>query len=477
MLKKNILYNFSYQFLIMFLPFITAPYLTRVIGAEGIGVYSYSFSLASYFIYFSMLGLSNYGNRTIASIRTDKVQLSKTFSEIYCMQIMTSFLSIVAYIVYIIFLAENKVVAICQLILVCSAILDINWFFFGLEKFKLTIFRNVFVKLATVLCIFFFVKTQADVYKYILIMAIGTFVSQAVLWPYVTKEINFLIPKLANIFKHFKQNFMLFIPVISVSIYKIMDKIMLGQISGMESVGYFESAERIINVPVALFTAVGVVMLPKISSYIAMGKKNDTQRYFDLSMLLILAFTNAAAFGIAGIADEFVYVFYGSNFSMTATIMKLLAVTIIFLAAGNVLRTQFLIPMKKDSIYIKSAILGAVVNFTINILLIPKLHVIGASLGTIMAEFVVCMYQFFAVRKDIKFKKYLLWELIFLVAGSIMFIVIKELPLINNVYVDLILQIIAGGLVYCIIAYFCIIRRIVGDIIKTRKNFNQEVSK
>ncbi|WHY61507.1 flippase [Cytobacillus firmus] len=459
MLKKNILYNFFYQFLIMFLPFITAPYLARIIGPEGLGIYSYSFSIASYFMFLSVLGLTNYGNRTIASVKHDRKKLSKVFSEIYCMQIVTSLFSIALYLIYIIFWAENQGVAILQLVLVSSAILDINWLFFGLEKFKITIVRNVFVKLATVICIFLLVKAENDVYKYILIMAIGAFLSQAILWPFVKREVDFILPKLKDILKHLKPNFMLFIPVISVSIYKIMDKIMLGQISGMESVGYFESAERIINVPVALITAVGVVMLPKISSYLAVGKHKDAKKYFNLSMLVVLAFANATAFGIAAISDSFVEVFYGENFELTATTIKYLVVTIVFIAAGNVLRTQLLIPEKKDSIYIKSAILGAVINFIVNVLLIPKYHTVGAAIGTIMAELVVCFYQFLAVKREIKLTRFLLWEVLFIAVGIIMFTVIKVLPTIDNIYLDLLVKIIIGGSLYCILGYYLIIKK------------------
>ncbi len=77
--KKNIIYNITYQILILLLPLVTTPYISRVIGAEGIGIYSYNYSIVNYFMLFALLGLNNYGNRSIAAVRDDKVKLSETF--------------------------------------------------------------------------------------------------------------------------------------------------------------------------------------------------------------------------------------------------------------------------------------------------------------------------------------------------------------------------------------------------------------
>ena len=68
-IKKNLVYNVAYQILIIILPFITAPYISRVLGAHNVGTYSYTQAFASYFYLFAMLGVVIYGNRTIAAVR------------------------------------------------------------------------------------------------------------------------------------------------------------------------------------------------------------------------------------------------------------------------------------------------------------------------------------------------------------------------------------------------------------------------
>lgn len=165
--KQNFIYNLAYQVLTFLTPLITTPYLSRVLGAEKLGVYSYSYSIAYYFVLFAMLGLNNYGNREIAKVRDNKTLCSQTFWSIYGLQVITSIIAIIAYCIYALFI-ECEVISWFMLLYIISALFDINWFFWGMEEFKITVIRNTIIKLATVIGILLFVKSQADIYIYIL---------------------------------------------------------------------------------------------------------------------------------------------------------------------------------------------------------------------------------------------------------------------------------------------------------------------
>lgn len=95
----------------LILPLATTPYISRIMGAEKIGIYSYAYSIATYFGLFILLGLNNYGNRTIASVRDDKEKLSKTFCSIYAMQLIMSLIVIMIYIFYILFMSSDHLMA------------------------------------------------------------------------------------------------------------------------------------------------------------------------------------------------------------------------------------------------------------------------------------------------------------------------------------------------------------------------------
>lgn len=448
--KKNFSYNLIYQILILIVPLVTAPYVSRVIGAEGQGIFSYTYSIVQYFGLFAMLGLSNYGNRTIAKNRGNKKRLSKEFWSIYILQLITSSIVMLIYIIYIcVFVKQYKIYAIFQLIYMMSVFFDINWFFFGMEKFKLTVTRNIIIKLLSIVNILLFVKSKDDLILYTIIMTSTTFISNIALWPFVKKEVDFVKITVNDIRKHIKPNFILFIPVIAVSLYKIMDKVMLGSMSTIENVGYYENAEKIINILMAFITSLGTVMLPRISNLVAKGKRDEIDCYINKSMEFVMFLSIPLAFGLLAIGGNFAPIFFGNEFIVTGHIIEYLSFTIIFISWANVIRTQYLIPNEKDKEYIISVFLGAVVNFIINIILIPRYSSIGAAIGTIFAEAAVMFYQTYVVRNQLRIKRYLMYLIKFLTEGIVMFIIVKMLELwIHNIYFLLIIQVIIGGIIY-----------------------------
>ena len=191
-----------YEVLILILPLITSPYIARVIGADGLGVFSFSYTVAFYFVLFSMLGIKNHGNRAIARVRDDQNELNHTFSDIAVLHIAVSLVCTMCYVGYIFCLqGDDRLYAFIMFFYVLSAVFDISWFYFGIEKFKLTVTRNTIVKLLTVLSVFIFVKTKNDLWIYCLIMSLGNLVSQVALWVPLRKFVRFVKPNFSNMLR------------------------------------------------------------------------------------------------------------------------------------------------------------------------------------------------------------------------------------------------------------------------------------
>lgn len=446
-IKKNFIYNALYQILVLIIPLITTPYISRVLGAEGIGIYSYSYSIAQYYALFIMLGLNNYGNRTIARSRENKGALKQTFWSIYFMQFGLGLIVLAVYFSYAILFAKDHAAAIIMGVYVISCCFDINWFFFGMEKFKLTTLRNTSIKILTTILIFLAIKEEKDVYKYCLIMAAGTLISQLALWPHVRKLCGFYKPTWSEICVHIKPNLVLFLSVIAVSLFKIMDKIMLGVMTDVEQVGFYESSERIISVPTALVTALGTVMLPRMSNLKETGEKTEKILYKSIVFAMLLS--SSMSFGIMAVSKTFVPLFYGPGYEVCIQLYLILLPSCLFFAFGNVIRTQYLLPNEYDIVYVKSAFLGAGINLVINLFLIPDFGAAGAAVGTLFAEAFVCLYQSFKVRKQIKIKKYILRSIPCVFSGAIMFMVVFNLNIaISNGFIKLLAEIFIGAIIY-----------------------------
>lgn len=476
-LQKNILYNVLYQILLVILPLITAPYISRTLGATAVGVYSYTYSVAYYFLLIAMLGIGNHGNRSIAAVRDDRKKLNKTFSSIYSLQVITFSIAILAYAIYLVlFVKDNRLIVLLQLIYVTSGLFDIGWLFFGLEQFKLTVARNTLIKISTVVLMFVFVHKPSDLWKYTLIMSAGTLFSQAYLWLYVKKYVSFEKCSVKEITSNIKPVLILFIPVLAYSIYKVMDKIMLGNMSSYDQVGFYNNAEKIINIPMGIITALGTVMLPRMSNIVANGDKKRVDDYIRISAKLVTLLSSAIAFGLMGVSSVLAPVFFGDEFIACGEIIRLLSVTVFFIAWANVIRTQYLIPNKRDSIYLTSTMVGAILNLIINWMLIPKYQANGAAFGTIVAEFSVMLVQMVAVKNELPMRKYIMSYSPILINGLIMAVLVDRIGIKLGVSVStLAIQILAGGFFFCIatIAYLRISNdemwRLGLDSIKKRK--------
>ena len=474
-LKTNFLFNIGYQLLAIILPLITTPYIARVFGASNVGIFSKTQAFAHYFLLFSMLGVSNYGNRSIARVHHDRKEMSKVFWEIYAFQAFMACICITLYICYCLFIpTDNKVIRLLQGVYVLSGLFDINWCCFGMEKFKLTTIRSSIVKIVSAILVFVFVKTPDDLGLYTVFIGAGCLLSGMAVWPFVLRHVDFVKPTLAGIKKHIKPNLILFWPVVAVSIYNIMDKVMLGWMSVDEEVGFYTYAERIVTIPTTLILALDNVVMPRMSNLFANEKDSEHINFLmDSVMMFAMFMAGAMAFGAAGISDVFATWFYGEGFARCGFFILLLSPVIIFKGWAGALRTQFIIPTGRDKIYVLSLTAGAVINVILNALLIPSLNGIGAIIGTLGAEFAVCFIQFFCCRKDINLKEYLINGFSFCICGAIMFAVIEALSHVSShAVVTMALQIVVGGLLYVLLASFYMIKIIkkpvlVNEVLKT----------
>ena len=187
----------------------------------------------------------------------------------------------------------------------------------------------------------------------------------------------------------------------------MMDKVMLGQMSTMSEVGYYEGASKILNIPTGVITALGTVMLPRMSNLAAKGKTRESGQYIRQSMVFVMFLAAGMMFGIAGIAEDFVPLFLGDEYEKCVLLIRVMAPTVPFIAWANVIRTQYLIPNHEDKSYIISVVLGAAVNLAVNLSMIPAFGALGAIVGTVCAEGTVCVSQTVMVRKKLEVTRYL----------------------------------------------------------------------
>lgn len=335
------------------LPLITTPYINRVLGAEQLGTYTYAANIANYFTIFAMLGFNNYGSKMIASTKHNENELAHTFSSIRKLQCLMATVVVAIYLLFVsLCIPENKPLYFIESLWIINCFIDINWFFWGLEKVKLTVTRNLIIKLITLSGIFIFVKTRKDILIYAFILVIGTILSDLYLVSQVKKYIKGTRTTFYEMIIHIKPCITLFIPVVAMSIYQQMDKTMLGLLSTYEQVGYYSSADKIVNIPLGIITGLGTVSLPRVVSLISEKKIMEYKKVVEKSISLVMFMCSAIAFGILAVSQEFVPLFFGSEFLPCVSLISFLAFVIFFKAISTVIVNQILIPNDNERYYI-----------------------------------------------------------------------------------------------------------------------------
>ncbi|WP_051226476.1 oligosaccharide flippase family protein [Butyrivibrio sp. MC2013] len=447
----NYLYTAAYQLFLILIPLVTTPYIVRTLGAEGMGSYAYAHSVAYYFCLFVKLGIQNYGSRLVAAAGDDRKKLSQAFGELYAMQCVMMLICTGLYLIYCMTMASDSRFAFIFALFILAAGFDISWFYFGIENFRYTVIKDFIVKILSVTAIFTLVKSASDVWIYAVIQGMGILISQLVLWTSIRGYVDIIRPGLDDIMRHIRPNLILFVPVIAVSVYKTMDKIMLGAMTGERELGYYYSSENIIQIPLALIISLGTVMIPRMTKvYKGAGGDNKAERIFERSIYFAVFIASSVSIGIMTVAREFVPIFYGEGFDKCVGIYYIMLPSCVFIAFANVIRTQYLIPNNWDRVFVTSLLSGAGLNFLMNLLLIPRLQSYGAALGTLFAEALVCIYQAVAVRKVLPIGRYLIGSVKFILAGYVMFAAFYKMPfaITGRAVADLMIKIIVAGAVY-----------------------------
>lgn len=428
-LKKNIILSTIYQVLTMITPFISAPYVSRVLGSSGIGVFSYTQSIESFFLLFASLGTAAYGTREIARSRNDTVKRSQLFWEIQFLKILTTGIVLAAWFGFLIIVPEYKIIYLIMSISLAANVFDVSWFYAGIERFEFTVYKNIICKIISIICIFVFVNKSEDLLIYVLINVFSTSLGHISMWIGIRRFIQSPDWKKIEIYPHFKETIIYFIPTIATSVYTILDKALIGMIThNADENGYYEQATKIVNMCKSLtFVAMNQVLSSRISYLFAEKKYDEIKDRIKTSINYILFMGIGIGFGLHSIAASFTPVFFGEGFNQVIVLLKLMSPIVVIIGISYSLGSQYYTPAGLRATSAKFIVSGCIINLCLNLILIPYFASCGAVISSVIAEFTITVLF-------VKFgKEYLRISTIFklawkkLFAGLVMWIVIMSM--------------------------------------------------
>ena len=393
-IKVNYIFNLSYQILTLITPLITTPYISRVLKADGVGTYSYTMSIVSYFTLFAALGSHAFAQREISYYQENKEKISVIFWETVIFRTVMASISGFIYLIYVFTLSDDRLIALIQGLHIIALIFDVTWLLQGLEEFKKIVFRNLLVKIANIFYVFAVVKTATDLPKYVFGIAFFTLLGNILVMPYIKQYIKIVPVKKLKPFRNVKEMLQLFIPAVAIQVYTVMDKTMIGIMSpGIAENGYYEQSEKIAKIALTVVTSLGTVVAPRIAYSQGQKNNNEVKRCMYTTFNVIWMLTFPMCVGLICVASHIVPWFLGEGFEKCIALIQIFSFLIVAIGINNTLGSQYLIQTKKQNIYTITVTIGATTNLILNILLIPRLFSIGAAIASVIAETVIGISQ------------------------------------------------------------------------------------
>ena len=451
--KKNYIFNLIYQLIVLLIPVISIPYVSRVLLEDGVGRFSYSESIVSYFVLFAVIGSTTYAHREIGKVQDDAVSRSRLFREIFLIRLIMSLIALAGYSVYLALVKTDFTVNLIFALNIVNVVFDITWFFQGVEDFGKTVIFGLVPKLLDFAFIFIFVKSPDDLWLYTLgkcgFMLLGNMGMWALLPKYIVKCGS------VRPFRHFKIILVFFVPVIATQIYTVLDKSMIGWFSSSAAEnGYYDYAEKIVRMALTVITALGAVLVPRISRAYSENNSEDIDNLIKRASSFVWMLSVPMIFGIIAVADVFVPVYLGEHFNKSALLMQIFSPLVLFVGMAQIFGVSFLIPIGKQNVNLIAVVIAALVNLSLNLILIPKFFSVGATIASVAAEFIGVAIQLGYVfyKKLFGIGKFFGGAVKYIISGALMFAVLillkKALPV--NV-TSLILLIFAGVASYFIV--------------------------
>lgn len=407
-MKKNFFYNFLLTGSNLLFPLITFSYLSRILGAEGLGICNFIISYGQNYIIIAALGMPVYGTREIAKVGNDKIKRSQLFFELLSIHLFFTFIMLAIYIASIFIytdLQNYKNLALLGGSLILFNVFSLEWLFSGVNDFKYITIRSLFIRVLSIITIFLFVKQKDDFTVYFIILIATVFFTVLVDVYYARKFISKKVSlSLKGILTHAKSIFVLGLYMVLTSIYSVLPTTLLGFLSTKSAVGYYYGANRIIRMVISVFSSLITVLIPKLNYVLEENGRQEYLLLVDKSLTVVITFGIPITFFVFLMSHPIVMILAGKNFVNSVLVIKIMAPIILIVAFAQVFVLLILSVHRKDNSMVILSILGMSISLFINFFFIPLYAEKATAISQLIAESLVTLVSFFLSRRVLTFK-------------------------------------------------------------------------
>src|SRR5574344_1106179 len=406
-IKKNIILNVLRSLMSLLFPLITFPYASRILLPEGIGKVNFANQTISLFSIIASLGINTYALREASKIRDNKLSLNQFCSEILLLNLISTVVSYLCLFTFILLIPKYEnyllIIFISSSTIIFNTI-GVDWLYGALEDYEYITFRSFIFQIISLILLFIFVHSKEDYINYAAISVFSSVGSNFCNFIHSRKFITLHFVKICSIKKHLKPVFILFGITIAASVYSILDTNMLGFLSTDTEIGIYSAGIKVVRITIGFLSAINAALLPRLSYYVELKNKEKYSDILYKSINIIEILCIPSTIGLFVLSGPIINIVCGEQYSQSVKVMQIICPIIFFILTGGTLGDQIFTPLRKDKLNLIPVIIGAIINFCLNLILIPKHGAIGAAIGTVFAECSVNIIKMIFAWKYIKGK-------------------------------------------------------------------------
>lgn len=455
-IKINALLNGARTILNLLFPLVTFPYISRVLSIDEIGKYNFSLSIISYFMLIAALGIDKYAIREGTKYRNNKNEMSRFASEIFTINIVSTAFSYLLLLLYIIFSHKAYSYRICIVIFSFQIIfttIGTEWLYTIYEEYRYITVRSILFKLASIVLLFAFVREEGDYLKYACITVIASVGSNILNFINSRKYCAIHINARFNWKTALKPILIIFASNIAVQIYVNSDITILGYLKDDYTVGIYSIASKIYLIVKNVLVALLTVTIPRLAFCVGNGLISEYKNLLKKITNTIVLLGIPIVIGLILLSKNVILIIAGEKYINSQVSLIILCLAILFSLFSTIFNQCVLLQYKREKVFLRSSLVSALINITLNFIIIPRFGASGAAITTLIAELCMSIMNYYGCRDilaDFLFDKSFFFNAFSTIIGCIGILIwvvfIKES--IDSLLLDTVFSISGAAFIY-----------------------------